>query len=151
VKKRIRMKLLHTSIVLFVLTNRLVALDDTPENRAKAADRYLQVVPVQERMAEIVDKLALYLPAPQRELFKSAMTKHLDFKAVIQATERALIKTFTADELQAMSDFNSTPNGKCISKKLGSYMDNLMPSMQLEATKAAQAAEQDIEKGPADR
>ena len=58
------MKLLQTSILLFVLTNSLVALDDTQEHRAKMADRYLQVVPVQERMAEIVDKLALYLPAP---------------------------------------------------------------------------------------
>ncbi len=145
------MKLLHTPFVLFLFTNGLFALDDTPENRAKVADHYLQVVPVQERMAEIVDKVALYVPASERELFISAMTKHLDLKMVIQATKQALIKTFTADELQAMSDFNGTPNGKSISQKYASYINNVLPAMQWEATKAAQAAEQEITKSPADR
>jgi hypothetical protein len=145
------MTLLHTFFVLLLLTKNLFALDDTPEKRAKVADRCLQVVPVQERMAEIVDKVALYVPAPERELFISAMTKHLDVKMVIHATKQALIKTFTADELQAMSEFNSTPNGRSIAQKYGSYINNVWPAMQLEATKAAQAAEQEIKKGAADR
>jgi hypothetical protein len=75
----------------------------------------------------------------------------MDADAVIEATEQALTKTFTADELQAMSDFNSTPNGKSISKKLASYMNNIMPTMKLEAAKAAQAAAQEMKKGQDDR
>jgi hypothetical protein len=49
---------------------------------------------------------------------------------VIEATQQALIKTFTADELQAMSDFHGTPNGKAISTTLGAYISNLMPAME---------------------
>jgi hypothetical protein len=73
-------------------------------------------------------------------MFKSMMTKHLDFKVVLAATQQALVKTFTAEELQAMSDFYSTSVGKSISQKLGYYMSNMMPALQLEMTRAAQAA-----------
>jgi hypothetical protein len=130
----------HPSIFLCGVTNNLLALDDTPENRANIAEEYLRVVPTQEVMADLAEKLALNLPAPDRELFKSLLSKYLDFNAVREANKQALIKFFTADELQAMRDFYGTPQGKSILKKMGSYMGDLMPTMQLQVAKAMQAA-----------
>jgi uncharacterized protein len=131
-------------IMMLFPARHLIALDDTPENRVKMAEEYLRGVPIQEMMADMTEKVALSLPASDRELFKSLMTKYIDINVLNEATKRALTKYFTADELQAMSDFYGSPQGKSILKKMGSYMAELMPGIQTQMAKAAQAAFQEM-------
>ena len=76
------------------------ALDDTPQNREQQADRYLAAVPPQSMMSDMAAKMAETLPEEQRDQFKALMTKHLDLGRVTAAIKAAMIKTFTADELQ---------------------------------------------------
>jgi hypothetical protein len=42
------MKSLRIAVIMAGLTTSLVALEDTPDNRAKLAERYLQTFPVQD-------------------------------------------------------------------------------------------------------
>ena len=49
------MKLLQVTILLLGLTGTVFAMDDTPENRTKMAEQYLQVVPVQELLSDMTD------------------------------------------------------------------------------------------------
>ncbi len=121
-----------------------VALEDTPENRAKAASDYLKVASIEDLLNDVTEKVALQLPAPNRELFKSLMTKHIDKAALREATQRALTKYFTVDELQAMTSFYSTPQGKSILKKMGLYTAEVMPVIQSQVATGLQAALQDM-------
>jgi hypothetical protein len=121
-------------------TNNLVALDDTPENRAKIAEEYLRIYPAQQMFADTTEKCVLNMPEERRELFKALMTKYLNINVLTEAMKRALKKFFTVDELQAMRDFYGSPQGKSIVKKMGSYMADLMPEIQSQVAKAVQAA-----------
>jgi hypothetical protein len=70
----------------------------------------------------------------------------MDMVAFTQAMRGALIKWFTADEALAMAEFYASPTGKSITKKMGDYMAELMPTMQTELMKAAQAAQVEMQK-----
>lgn len=112
------------------------ALDDTPANRTKEAERYLKATPPEDMMKDMADKMAMNMPPEGRAEFKNLMTKHLDMAAITKAIEDAMVKHFTADELKALADFYGSPVGKSAMKKFGVYMADAMPVIQAEILKA---------------
>jgi hypothetical protein len=137
------MKLIPATLLFAVLTGSLLAIEDTPENRAKEADAYLQAVPAKELVDSMTEKLAATIPEAQRDMFKSMMTKHLDLKALVDAEKAALVKVFTAEEIESMKNFYGSPDGKSVLKKMSAYMGEIMPTIQSQLMKAAQAAEEE--------
>lgn len=122
------------------------ALDDTPENRDAQADRYLKIMPVKELIADTAPLYAKTLPESQRQGYCDLLTKHFDSAAVEQAMKKALVKTFTAEELKALSDFYGSPIGKSAMKKMGAYSADIMPVIQEEILKAKVKAEEQMSK-----
>ena len=112
------------------------ALDDTPQNREQQADRYLASAPPQSMMSDMAAKMAETLPEEQRDQFKALMTKHLDLGRVTAAIKAAMIKTFSADELQALADFYGSDVGKSAMAKMGTYMSEVMPATMNEVQSA---------------
>ena len=121
------------------------ASDDTQENRAKAAERYLTAASPKEMMADLAKKMAQNLPPDQQAAFKDLMTKHLDINALTKAMRKAMVKHFTAEELRALADFYGSPVGKSAMKKFGGYMADVMPSIQTEVMKAQAKANQELQ------
>ena len=119
------------------------ALEDTPANREQEAGRYLQATPPKEMMADMAEQMAKNLPQDQRDAFKDLLIKHLDIDALTKAIKEAMIKNFTADELKALADFYGSPVGKSAMKKFGTYMADVMPSIQTEMMKAQESASSD--------
>jgi hypothetical protein len=120
------------------LSSQIFAVEDTPENRAAQADRYLAVAPPKELMDNMVQRVSQNMPESSRGQFVDALTKNLNMEVITKAMKDALIKTFTADELSAFADFYGSPNGKSAMSKLGLYMAAVMPTIQQEVTKAMQ-------------
>ena len=142
------MKILRITAVLLTLTGSAFAsevLSDTPENRAKAVDEYLSVVPVKELVDEMTEKVAASIPENNREAFKSMLTKHFDLDALAAAEKQSMAKIFTVGELKAMTAYYSTPEGKSSVKKMGALMADLMPVIQAELKKAAQATFEEMQ------
>lgn len=119
---------------LFV-ASRSLAIEDTPENRLRQAQRYLETAPPKEMFADIAEHAAKNALPEHRNLIRAAFTKHLDIEAITKATIEAMVKHFTADELSALADFYGSPVGKSAMKKLGAYMADLMPTIQGEVLK----------------
>jgi hypothetical protein len=67
------------------------------------------------------------------------LTKHFDLDALVAAEKQSLAKVFTVGELNAMIQYQSTPEGKSSMKKMGAYMADLMPVIQAEIKKAMEA------------
>jgi hypothetical protein len=118
-----------------------LALEDTPENREREASRYLKITPPEELLADMTDKLAATLPEEQRAGFIDMMTKHLDMAHVTGAMREGMVKTFSADELQALADFYSSPVAKSAIAKMGTYMAEVMPVLMTELQAAAAKAQ----------
>lgn len=133
------MKMLLMSLLVLVV-GPVWALDDTPPNREQEAARYLQVTPPKEMMSDMAEQMAKNMPQDQRDAFKALLMKHLDMNALTKAIKDAMVKNFTADELKALADFYGSPVGKSAMKKFGTYMADVMPSVQAEVMKAQAAA-----------
>jgi hypothetical protein len=97
------------------------ALEDTKENRASQADRYLKVNPPSEQFGKIVTSMVRDLPESQKENWTKLMPENLDEKTLTKEMKELLIKTFSAGELKALADLYSTPEGRSALEKLQTY------------------------------
>jgi hypothetical protein len=126
--------------VLVVLTvcgwSPVYSATDTPETRRHEAERYLQATPPKALFEDMADKMAMNLPADQRQQVKQMMTTGLDIAALSKAMIDAMVKHFTTEELKALADFYGSPIGKSAMQKFGAYMADVMPALQAEMMKA---------------
>jgi hypothetical protein len=118
-----------------------LALEDTPQNREREVSRYLKAMSPEEMMADMSNKVAATLPPEQREVFITMMTKHLDMARLTAAMRQGMVKSFSADELQALADFYSSPVAKSAVAKMGTYMAEVMPIVITEIQAAAEKAQ----------
>jgi hypothetical protein len=119
------------------------AMDDTPQNRAQEAARYLQAVPPEDAAAGMVTNIAQSLPEQQQKAFAAAMQKNLNAAALKAAAQAGLVKVFSADELKALADFYGSPLGKSAMAKMGAYMAETAPAIEKEVDAAAGKAEKE--------
>ncbi len=69
-------------VLTLVISSTFVrAATDTPETRRHEAERYLQATPPKALFEDMADKMAMNLPADQRQQFKRMMTAELDIPA----------------------------------------------------------------------
>ena len=119
-----------------LLTVSVSALEDTKAQREQEAARYLKATPPKEMFEDMAEQMAKNMPPNERAEFKAILMKHLNIEAVTQAMKDSLVKNFTADELKALADFYGSPVGKSAMKKFGTYMADVMPTVQAEILKA---------------
>lgn len=111
------------------------ALDDTPQNRAKQADRYLAATLSPEILQGISDQMTENLPIQRRQEFKDMMTKNIDITVLEKAMKDFMIKRFTADQLKELADYYGSQKGKSAKKK-PVHLEEIMPTLQAEIIKA---------------
>ncbi len=109
---------------------------DTPANRLAAAQRYLKAVPPADMVSETVDQVALQVPEGRRVDFKRALAKVVSSERIEKITLDAVVKHFTVREIDALTAFYASPEGKSITKKFGAYLADVMPALQEELKKA---------------
>jgi hypothetical protein len=131
-------KLLIVSLIAGLTAGGVSAqsIADNPENRRRQAERYLQVTPPKALFEDMAKKMAVNIPASERQQFIQMFTSQLDMNALTKAMTDALVKHFTAEEIKALADFYGSPVGKSAMSKFGDYMADLMPVIQSEMMKA---------------
>lgn len=126
-------------VVLLSLVLHLgVAAANEDAARGAALERYLKAVPVSKMMDGTIVDMAAKLPPEQRKEFITAMRAAIDGPRVEQITRAAMLKTFSADEMNALADFYSSAHGASAMRKFGLYMGELMPPLLIEVKRAAQ-------------
>lgn len=109
---------------------------DTPNNRQAAAERYLGVAPIENMMKEAVESTSKNLPEEQRKTFVEFMNKSLRIDVLENSIVSSMAKHFTLGELNALTAFYGSPEGKSAMKKYGAYMSEVMPVIQQEMSRA---------------
>lgn len=105
----------------------------TPDGEAvKAAERLLRVQSPAALLDDMTTKLAPTLPPDQRDGFVTRMRDPALLEALIKYMREAMIRNLTADEMNAMADFYSTPAGRSAMAKFGSDMADLQPRLMQE-------------------
>jgi len=111
---------------------------DTEENRQAMAKKHLEVVPPQELLTEMSNKVVKMLPEKSQKMFLEVMNGKALQEATYRITLNSLVKHFTVDELKALTAFYGSPEGKAIRNKYGDYMADVMPQVNQEVIAALQ-------------
>jgi hypothetical protein len=106
--------------------------------RKAAAERYVAVVPMSRLLDDTATEMAKQLPSDQQSAFIEMMKRTVRADVLERIALEAMIKTFTADELNALADFYGSKNGYSAMRKFGSYMALVMPALQQEVQRALQ-------------
>lgn len=117
---------------------------DTPSDRQAASERYLAVVSVENMMKDIAEKTSENLPAEQREIYVDIMTNYIRISVLERAVIASLVNHFTVRELDALTDFYESPEGRSAMKKIGAYMADVMPVIQQEMARAIEQHKDDF-------
>jgi hypothetical protein len=117
-------------------TGQVKSLPDNPENRTAAAKRFLEAMPPKELLQGMATRVAPNLPEKDRQTFVDVVNSPDIEKTTTRICTEALVKSFTVGELNAMSTFYGSPDGKSAAKKFGPYMMGIMPQIQQEIKKA---------------
>ena len=117
------------------------SIPDTQANRRAAAVLYLQAVPLKRVVDDMVVEIAAQLPEDQRDEFVDIMTNTIQWDVVEKATLASMVRHFTVQELNALADFQGSPEGQSVMKKFGAYMADAMPVLQQELVRALQQIE----------
>ena len=125
-----------TAILFCSFAFSVSALEDSKDNRKYQAKRYMASQSSEEMLKDMAENMSMNLPPEQRKDFRVMLLNYVDISAIDGVSQGALVKYFTADELASLADYYSTPLAKSATKKMGSYMAELMPSIQAEIFKA---------------
>ena len=129
------MKLLVFIVLMFCFSHSF-ALEDTPGNRKAAAEKYMEVASTDAMMKDVVDGMSMNMPPEKRDEFRSFMLEYVDYSVIDQSIKAAMMRHFTAEELEALTDFYSRPVAESAMKKFGLYMANVMPVIEAEMMRA---------------
>ena len=92
----------------------------------------------------VVDKLADSKAAAQSETDKSAfrafVQREVRWSSLEETISGALVKNFTAEEIRALTEYQSSPAGKAFSEKYPAYLAEVGPRLQAEILRALSAA-----------
>ena len=133
-----------TLLALAVATAAAAQSPDTTAARRAAAQRYVTTIPSESVFDEMVTTLSQQVPSNRREEFVTLMRKLVPVDAMQAVTIETMSRHFTVDEIDAMTRFQSSPEGKAIMGKLGAYMGELMPQVQREVLRALEQARQEM-------
>ena len=138
---------LFQSLVLgfFLFSVQNIFADDTKEARIQAAERYLAAVPISQLLEDTFREMSKSLPEAIREGFIAQMRIVVRADILEAATRASLIRHFTVDELNAMTEFYSSPHGASAMRKFGAYMADVMPAVQEEVILGLDRMERQVE------
>jgi hypothetical protein len=117
---------------------------DTLEARQQAVRRHLAAVPIEGMLDDMINTLAGQIPEARRPEFIALMKKMVGPDTVRAMTMEAMPRHFTVAEIEAMTTFYGSPEGKSIMKKFGPYMGDLMPRVQAEVLRALQKVKEEM-------
>jgi hypothetical protein len=112
---------------------------DTREKRLRLAERMHEIWSTRERINDALESMAQRYPESERDSFMNAMQLAIDYGKVEEASIDAMVKTYTAQELQSMVDYYGSQAGQSAEAKRSIYRDRIQPVIQKMIDKALMA------------
>ena len=118
---------------------------DTPANRLAAAKRYLKAMPPATMVADSVNRVVSQVPPERRDEFKQALSRVISSDRIEKITLEAVTKHFTVKEINALTAFYGSPEGRSITRKFGAYIADVMPAIQEELAAAVEEIHKEVQ------
>jgi len=116
--------------LVLLLPATAIATPDTPEARRVAVGQYFKVQPMNEMMNDMQERMMQGMPPQMRASMQSSKLSPSDIQMIEAAATDSMVKHFTIGEIEALTAFYSSPEGRSVMKKMPDYMADLMPAIQ---------------------
>lgn len=133
-------KLLSIIIFLPAVSFSEVTVNETRTGLENAAKRYVAVAFSDEFFEEFAAKLSKKSPEGVRDVYYKAISKKLDRNAYRNLMHEYAVKNFSIDELNSLTDFISTKNGKSVIAKMDVFINQVEPKLKPLVEKALASA-----------
>src|SRR5271157_2098232 len=142
------MKKLILIIMLSTLSITIIAdaQETCSKEKTEAITEYLKVNSIDDLMDQMLVEIQKRIPPENRELFARIWKSAFDAKELKEKILNSMCKFFTMEEIQALTKFYSSPEGKSVMKKIPQYMAELMPYLQVINQRAMQKAMEEVSK-----
>ena len=117
----------------------------SPE-KASAIVAYLEVNSIDEMMNQMMTEIMKQIPEDRREVFLTVWKNSFDKNELQSVMSNTMCQTFSLEEINALTAFYSSPEGKSVMKKMPRYMAELMPYIQALNQRAIQSAIEEFQK-----
>jgi hypothetical protein len=117
----------------------------SPE-KAKAIMAYLEVNSIDEMMNQMIMEILKQIPEEGREVFLAIWKNVFDKNELKSVMSNTMCQTFSLEEINALTAFYASPEGKSVMKKMPKYMAELMPYIQTLNQRAIQSAIEEFQK-----
>jgi uncharacterized protein len=117
---------------LLVATVSLASEPDTPATRLVAAEKYFATIDLKS----LLDKVTSNDPKAA-----AIVRTHFHYEDYKKVALSALIKNFTTKELDAMTAFYGSPEGRSVIAKYPNYLADVMPAITAQVQRAKAEAE----------
>ncbi len=102
---------------------------DNFERRLELSQKMHEYLPARDQVYAAIDKVAAAQPPAQRETFRSAMRRALNYKAIEKISIDAMVETYSIEELEAMVEYYSKPEARSASQKTSEYSAKVYPEI----------------------
>lgn len=114
----------------------LFAGDTCSTDKMNAINEYLSVCSIDNMVDEMLVASLKNIPADKQAAFRRIWISTIDKGELYDATVKALCKTFTKDEISALTAFYSSPVGHSVLRKMSKYSTEILPYLQAVSYKA---------------
>jgi hypothetical protein len=125
-----KMKAIVAAVAIILVSANTWALDDTPANRNREADRFLTKNSLQESLQHTIYRMALSLQDDLRKKFKGLMLSNIDIPTLENVIKDGMIKHFIAEELKSLADSDASLISESLAKKYNAYTLEVMPAVE---------------------
>src|SRR5215475_11640340 len=117
---------------------------DSPEARVAAAKRYYEVSDF-PRLIDATIRASAAARDPQHvDEVVQLMSRHLNVDALAHIMLNAMVKDFTAEELNALADFYGSSVGKSAMSKFPNYLSDAMPQLMAEIQRTVAEIQEEV-------
>ena len=107
---------------------------------------YLEVNSIDEMMNQMIMEILKQIPEEGREVFLAIWKNVFDKNELKSVMSNTMCQTFSLEEINALTAFYASPEGKSVMKKMPKYMAELMPYIQTLNQRAIQSAIEEFQK-----
>jgi hypothetical protein len=100
------------------------AADPAAEQKAKLtqAQRYWEAADMEQVIGDFLQKVAGSAPEERRAQILADAKEVQQSGSIKEQVQKTMVETFTLDELKALADFYSSPEGQSVMKKMRPFM-----------------------------
>ncbi len=119
-------------VALMLLVGQSPVFSQEAAQRLAAANRYMEVAYDKQQAVELTEALLQTVPPDRKDAVANAIRTYFSTDRYRTVVINALVATYSAPEIDALTNVYATPEGASAMRKIGAYARAVIPLLTLD-------------------